>query len=434
LLTCLAAYAAKGINEKDKDMAGGGESFELPAAALTVVSGADQAGVRAYNERLILSLVRRYRQLSKVEVARVTGLSVQSTSAIMNRLQADGLLRREAPMRGRVGQPTVPFSLDPEGAFSFGLKIGRRSCDLVLVDFDGAVRQRAHETYPYPTPDKILDFVSRMLPAFTQTLSRRQLQRVAGFGIASPFQLWNWDVETGAPPGALEVWRSVDIAAEVAALCAYSVTLFNDATSACAAEFFFGDAWRHRDFLYFFVGSFVGGGLVLDGALYPGRTGNAAALGSMPIRPLGASDDRIVQLISAASIYQLERRLNAAKIDLSSIWRTPDSWADFGAHLDAWIEEAAYALAYASIAAIAVIDVKAVIIDGAMPAKVRDALVSRVIHHFAALDQRGLSDLTIAPGSIGPDARAIGGAALPLIKNFARDREVLFKDAPAGPV
>src|SRR6201996_1203027 len=72
-------------------------------------SGADQAGVRLYNERLILSLVRRYRQLSKVEIARLTGLSVQTASTTMNRLQLDGLLRREAPQRGRVGQPTIPF-------------------------------------------------------------------------------------------------------------------------------------------------------------------------------------------------------------------------------------------------------------------------------------------------------------------------------------
>ena len=108
--------------------------------------------MRLYNERLILSLVRRYRQLSKVEVARLTGLSVQTASATMNRLQLDGLLRREAPQRGRVGQPTVPLSLDPEGAFSLGLKIGRRSCELVLVDFDGKLRQRAFETFAYPTP------------------------------------------------------------------------------------------------------------------------------------------------------------------------------------------------------------------------------------------------------------------------------------------
>src|SRR6185437_10416318 len=114
--------------------------------------GANQAGVRLYNERLLLSLVRRFGPLSKIEVARLTGLSVQSTSAIMNRLQVDGLLKREAPLRGRVGQPTVPMSIDPDGAYSFGLKIGRRRCDLVLIDFRGAIRQRAHSPYPFPTP------------------------------------------------------------------------------------------------------------------------------------------------------------------------------------------------------------------------------------------------------------------------------------------
>ncbi|MGA2795245.1 MAG: hypothetical protein ABSE69_17305, partial [Roseiarcus sp.] len=47
-------------------------------------------------------------------------------------------------------------------------------------------------------------------------------------------------------------------------------------------------------------------------------------------------------------------------------------------------------------------------------------------------DRRGLSDAAIMAGAIGADARAIGGAALPLIANFARDREVLFKDVPSG--
>ena len=82
------AYAVSGL---DGDIA--------LASPLVVVSpmnagGANQAGVRLYNERLLLSLVRRFGPVSKIEVARLTGLSVQSTSAIMNRLQAEGLLKR----------------------------------------------------------------------------------------------------------------------------------------------------------------------------------------------------------------------------------------------------------------------------------------------------------------------------------------------------
>ena len=87
--------------------------------------------------------------------------------------------------------------------------------------------------------------------------------------------------------------------------------------------------------------------------------------------------------------------------------------------------------AYAAVAAISVIDVEAIVIDGAMPdrrARASSACASR------RKSRRSIGGAcpksTIIAGAIGADARAIGGAALPLIKNFARDREVLFKDAP----
>jgi predicted NBD/HSP70 family sugar kinase len=394
-----------------------------------IAGGADQSGLRLYNERLILSLVRRYRQLSKIEVARATGLSVQSASTIMNRLQSEGLLRREAPQRGRVGQPTVPLSLDPEGAFSIGLKIGRRSCDLVLIDFCGRVRRRAQRIYPYPTPNLVSQFVVDELAPMIEALTPAQRRRIVGLGVATPFQLWNWSSEIGAPAQEMDAWRSFSIEDELARLSPFPVTLCNDATSACAAELFFGDAWRRRDFLYFFVGTFIGGGLVIDGVLFPGRTGNAAALGSMPIGMAEHKSGGASQLIDHASIRQLEKRIEAAGRDPSSIWRTPDDWDDFGPLLDEWIDEAAAGLAYATVTAISIIDVQAVIIDGVMPKTVRERLTSSVAEKVEAFDRRGLSDVVVTQGAIGADARAIGGAALPLIKTFARDREVLFKDA-----
>jgi predicted NBD/HSP70 family sugar kinase len=139
----------------------------------------------------------------------------------------------------------------------------------------------------------------------------------------------------------------------------------------------------------------------------------------------------IAQLIELASLYKLERRLEAAGVDPSSIWLTPDSWANFGAPLRGWLDEAAPALAYAIVSAISVVDVAAVVIDGAMPASVRQTLCQLVAAELEKLDRRGLSDVRTIPGAIGPDARAIGAAALPLIKNFARDRDVLFKESVA---
>ena len=47
---------------------------------------------------------------------------------------------------------------------------------------------------------------------------------------------------------------------------------------------------------------------------------------------------------------------------------------------------------------------------------------------LAGFDLQGLSPTAIVEGTVGNDARAIGGACLPLLANFARDRDVLFKE------
>ena len=114
----------------------------------------------------------------------------------------------------------------------------------------------------------------------------------------------------------------------------------NDATAACAAEFFFGRGWRYRDFLYFFVGEFLGGGLGARRRAAAGthRQRRRARLDAGHAESGGGVAR---QLIACASIYQLERRLERAGIDASSIWATPDAWADFGPHLDDWIEDVA---------------------------------------------------------------------------------------------
>src|SRR6185295_9984243 len=132
---------------------------------------------------------RRNSSLPKASIARLTGLSAQTVSVIVRKLEAEGFLAKEEPQRGKVGQPLVPFSLNPEGAYFIGLKIGRRSSDLMLVDFMGGVRENLHETFRFPEPAKILSSVKAALPRLISGLARKQRQRIAGLGIAAPFEL-----------------------------------------------------------------------------------------------------------------------------------------------------------------------------------------------------------------------------------------------------
>jgi len=380
--------------------------------------GSSPADVRVHNEQLVLTLVRRRGALAKAELARLTGLSPQTASVIMRKLEEDGLLARGTPVRGRVGQPSIPMTLAPDGAFSLGLKIGRRSVELVLMDFVGRVRATRRLRYAWPLPDAVLDFAHREIAALLADLTSVQRARIAGLGIASPFELWNWADEVGAPQGEMDAWRAVDLIAVLEGELPFPVFLQNDATSACVAEVVFGRGSAFQDFFYFFIGFFVGGGVVLNGGVFTGSGGNAGAIGSMPVPARGKKP---IQLIDAASVHLLETRLKAANIDPSPLWLQPENWDGFGKHLDGWIAEIAPSLAYAIAATSSVIDFPAVIIDGAFPPSVRRRIVSSTAKSMAELDLAGIQPPAIVEGEVGQNARAIGGACLPLLNRTILD-------------
>jgi predicted NBD/HSP70 family sugar kinase len=135
------------------------------------------------------------------------------------------------------------------------------------------------------------------------------------------------------------------------------------------------------------------------------------------------------QLMNVASIYVLERKLIESGRNADFLWQSPDDWGPhLGKVLDDWIEEVAESLAYAIVASIAVIDVETVVIDGAFPITVRQAIIERTRAVLDRVNRQGLSPFVLAEGVLGSGARAMGGAAIPLLANFTRDREVLFKE------
>ncbi len=394
--------------------------------ALTVgARGSNQAAVRAYNERLVLSLVRKYGSLAKADIARSTGLSAQTVSVIMRALETDGLLLRGEPVRGKVGQPSIPMSLNPDGVYSIGLKIGRRSADLILMDFVGTQKAHLHHAYAYPLPKDIMGFVQEGVETLAARLPVKARKQIAGIGIASPFQLWDWADEVGAPQSEMDAWRGFDLQAEIADIVSYPVFLQNDATSACGAELVFGAGSRYPDFIYFFIGSFIGGGVVLNSSVYSGRTGTAGAIGPMPVPD---ANGKPRQLIEAASIFVLEKMLRQNGIDPRPLWYSADEWIDFGKPLDEWIVATGQALAQAILSAVSVIDFGAAIIDGGFPSWVCERIVVQTKMAMAQLDLRGVVVPDIVAGEVGNQARSIGGASLPLFSRYLLDLNTSFME------
>jgi predicted NBD/HSP70 family sugar kinase len=392
--------------------------------------GSSQGGLRQYNERVVLQAIRLNGALPGAEIARVTQLTPQTVSLITKRLQADGLLLKGEPQRGKVGQPSVPLALNPDGAFAIGIKVGRRSLDVLLVDFTGAARERWSLDYAYPEPERVLAEIGKRLSGLRKRLPAAQHARVQGVGIAAPLSLGGWHTLLGMPRGVAQRWAAIDLAAEVAALTQLPVQLVKDTAAACVAELVAGRGRSVKSFLYVFVDTFIGGGLVIDSHLHLGVHGNAGAIGSMPLGlTRAAAVTAPAQLLSVASLLNLERRYAAAGLDVGAATDARALQAPWLPHTRPWLADSAAAIALAANSAACLLDLDGVIVDGSFSRELLQALLEALPAAFARYSWEGVTCLQALPGTIGPDARAIGGALLPLYANFAPDRDLFLKVA-----
>lgn len=378
--------------------------------------GSNQSAIRDQNERLMLTILRSEGPLPKADLARRTGLSAQTVSVIIRQLEREGLLAKGTKVRGKVGQPSIPMRLASSGAYFFGLKVGRRSAELTLINFIGEELGQLRINYDFPTPEKTIRFVRDALDEISQLIPAKDQAKISGLGIASPFFLWKWADVIGVEASKMASWRKFDLHSEIQKIVNFPVFFGNDATSACSAELIFGSTKVSRDFLYIYIGYFVGGGVVLNNSVYSGSGGNAGAVGPFPTASKSGAHS---QLVNTASLMSLER-------ELASHHQNPEFTliSDHNWHLkepqifEGWIQEAAPALAKLIAGACSIIDFPTIVIDGNMPEDMREHIIKRTLLALQELPLSGLAPPEILAGSLGPRARALGAASLAISQKF----------------
>jgi predicted NBD/HSP70 family sugar kinase len=388
--------------------------------------GSSQGGLRQYNERVVLQALRLHGPLPAAELARLTHLTAQTISLITKRLLDDGLLLKGTPRRGKVGQPSVPLSLNPDGAYAIGIKVGRRSVDVLLVDFVGAVRRRWSLDYRYPEPRRLLAEIGARLAELRHTLSPAHYGRVQGIGIAVPLSLGGWQTLLDMPSEVAARWPAVDLRAEVAALTDLPVRQLKDTAAACVAELVAGRGRDIDSFLYIFVDTFIGGGLVLDSHLRAGAHGNAGAIGSMPLAQ-AARRPSPAQLLSVASLQNLEQLFRQAKLDIAAASDARALEAPWLEHTRRWLQDAGRAIAMAVANAACLLDLDRVIVDGSFSRELQAELQSSIEAAMDRYSWEGYARPSLLCGTVGADAQALGGALLPLYASFAPDRDLFLK-------
>jgi predicted NBD/HSP70 family sugar kinase len=385
--------------------------------------------MRQFNERVVLQAIRLNGSLPKADLARLTGLTAQTIGLITTRLEEDQLIQKQSPVRGRIGQPSIPLALNPDGAFSIGIKIGRRSADWLLVDFAGQVRQRHSLDYAFPDVQALLPSIAEHLLAMYETLGPLR-DRLVGVGVAAPFQLGGWHRMLGLSQTQSQAWNQIDLRAQVQTMTDVPVTFAKDTSAACVAELVLGRGRDLKNFLYLFVDTFVGGGLVINSHLHGGLHGNAGAVASLPMRlasQVSSDPTPPDQLISHASLWELEHRLLALKLDPHAAYDERALQAPHAPETHDWVSHAANALAQTVVSGTAFLDIDAVVIDGSFSRILLACLIEATQAALQHYNWEGLWPANVIAGTVGPDARALGGALMPLHANFAPDQDLFLK-------
>lgn len=162
------------------------------------------------------------------------------------------------------------------------LDIGGTKLAAAVADSVGELIHVEQRSTPHGDAETLWSAVAELLTD-TRSAAGRQLAAV-GVGSAGPV-----DVPAGTvSPINIDAWDRFPIVARVAELTGLPVRLGGDGLCMALGEAARGAGRGARFMLGMVVSTGIGGGLVLDGAPYHGRTGNAGHVGHVVVEPGGA--------------------------------------------------------------------------------------------------------------------------------------------------
>jgi predicted NBD/HSP70 family sugar kinase len=375
--------------------------------------GIQHHDLRRANERGVLNVIGFNPGLSNAGIARMSGLAPQTVSAILNDLEAAGLIKRGEVLRGRRGQPATPIFLRPDGGFAIGVEIGWRHAQILAINFYGQVLAERYLDYEEADLAVLPSQLAALIADMTADWPTARRDRLFDLGICVPGTIDSAREPLGEGVGTKSGPSQTQFAAELESLTGLSVTLFNDGNAACWAELIAQPAPRPESFIYLLASTYLAAGLLGEGRLWQGLNGHSADLGAMLV---GNAPGCARSAHAVASVTALAQRIekSGATADMTKLqdW----DWGALEEHVAAWIEESADALAFVIYNTNAVVEAPLVVMDTILPAEITARLVERLKAALAKLPPR--RKISIVAGHAGRNGPALGAAELALYRRY----------------
>ncbi|HZC34469.1 MAG TPA: ROK family transcriptional regulator [Chthoniobacterales bacterium] len=380
-----------------------------------VRSGTNLERAHLLNQRVVLETVRLNEPVSRIEIARLTGLTNQTVFNIVEDLQQIGLIQNFGQKTAERGQPAKLFEINADAAFSIGLHMERDHIAAVLVDFKGVIRSRTYRGRFLSTPEEALKQVYSSIGELRQANRRR---RIWGLGIALPGPIdFRYGKVVFSPnfPG----WEQVNVRDYFKKKTGLRVLIDNDATAAAIGESWYG-AGRHLDsFVYIYVGVGVGGGIIVNGRPYRGFRGGSGEVGHIIVdrgrnaRPCGCGKKGCLE--AYLSLTALAQRLTDSGIAYTRLSQLLELYEEKNKVLLSWLNAAAFYLAEMMDNLNLLFDPEAFVIGGHLPGPLLTFLIEHCTNIIGKMRRSQKGDFPrVVQGQLQDEAAALGAAVLPI--------------------
>jgi predicted NBD/HSP70 family sugar kinase len=240
------------------------------------------------NEQLLLRHIRELGPCSRAELARVSGLSKPTVSLALANVERSGLVREAGQRTGVPGRSAVLYEIRPEAGYVLGLDIGQQYLRGAVADLTGAVIARGEVRSRASAASKR---VAELIGLADDLCAAARIGRldVTQTVIGSP-GVYDPRRNAIALAGGLAGWGRPAVLAEMRAAFGEQVVVENDVDAATLAEREHGYGRDVPTFVFVWVGSGIGMGLMMDGKLHRGVHGAAGEIAYMPISAEQGSD------------------------------------------------------------------------------------------------------------------------------------------------
>lgn len=247
--------------------------------------GTNLPAVGDYNRSVVLDTIRKAGQISRVEVAHLTGLTAQTVTNMVRKLIDGGLVLEQGTVTVGRGKPRTAIRLNPEGRFALGIHLEPARTTVILINLAGEIIDRDLPILP----DDSAGAIAVLARSATLLLEHRGIPRekVGGIGIAIPGPL---DAGRGTvlDPPNLSGWRNVRLAHDLESNTGLPVFMEKDVTAACHGQTWAGNGQETgQDYIFMYMGLGIAFGTVRQGQVYRGRTGNEGEMGHIVVDTSG---------------------------------------------------------------------------------------------------------------------------------------------------